>query len=177
MIFVYLSPIWFEELLCFSKTVEEFFLRLGRTDFDQTPSPDDEILNIGANPPDGIGDQAISPVRVKLLDGHHEPHVALLNEVEEFHTIGAILKGDFDHKPEVGRDQLVGGLDVFFLLKADGKVKLLGGAQKGELIDLREIELQGARNNRKIVHGFLISRTIGMNEIGKILALTIDECY
>ena len=49
------------------------------TDFDHRPATHDVVLDVGTDPPDRIGDQSRSTLRIKLSDGHHEADIAFLN--------------------------------------------------------------------------------------------------
>jgi len=69
----------------------------------------------------------------------HEPHVALLDQIEELHAVVAVLMGDLDHETEVGDDELLGRFHVVVLLVADGELELLLRGQNGKPVDLRDI--------------------------------------
>jgi hypothetical protein len=63
-----------------------------------------------ADPPRGVGGEAEAPPHVEPLDGGHQPHVALLHEVEEGQGGGrGVALGDGHHEPEVRVHELLGG--------------------------------------------------------------------
>src|SRR3712207_888737 len=61
-------------------------------------------------PPRGVGGEPEAPIGVELLDGLHEPYVALLDEVLEGQPVAAILLGHGDDEPEVLLDEPLASL-------------------------------------------------------------------
>jgi hypothetical protein len=82
--------------------------------------------------PDGIGDKPLPLVGVKFLQGHHQAHVPLLDHVEELDSIAPVFKRHLDHKPEVGGDNLLGGLHSLLLLIPDRQGELLSTKRSQE---------------------------------------------
>src|SRR5215203_4881190 len=56
-------------------------------------------------PPGGVGGEPEAPVWVELIDGLHQPYVALLDEVLEGHTVPSVLLGHRYHEPQVLLDE------------------------------------------------------------------------
>jgi hypothetical protein len=81
--------------------VEKFLLGLSGTDFDETPGLDDEILDVSPDPPDGVRDESIPLVRIKLLDGHHQANVPFLDQIKHLDVIRFVFESDLDNKPEI----------------------------------------------------------------------------
>src|SRR5690606_24961914 len=63
-----------------------------------------------ADPPRGVGGELEALAPVELLDGVHEPEVALLDEVEERKARRLVLLGDRDDQSQVGLDERALGL-------------------------------------------------------------------
>jgi hypothetical protein len=110
----------------------------------QRPGLQDVVLDVGPDPPDGVGDEADALVGVELLYRLHQPDVPLLDEVGHADAVGAVLVGDLHHETEVRGHQTVPGLEVT-LLEATGQLLLLLDLQERVAVDLREVERQRTR--------------------------------
>ncbi len=75
---------------------------------------------------------------VELLHRPNQPHVALLDQVQERHAAADVLLGDRDHQSEVGLGQPVLGVLVP-LLDQLGQVDLVLGLQQRDPADLLEV--------------------------------------
>src|SRR5262245_58451478 len=62
------------------------------------------------DPPRRVGRELVSAPPLELVDGAHEPDVALLDEVEELQPAVHVALGDRHDQPEVGLDQLLFGV-------------------------------------------------------------------
>ena len=80
------------------------------------------------HPPRGVRRELVALGVVELLDRPDQAGVALLDQVEHRHLGAAVLAGDRDHEPQVGVDELLGGLPA--LLGEPGEL-LLGGRHRG----------------------------------------------
>ena len=60
-----------------------------------------------ANPPGRVRRELEALAMVELLDGPHQPEVALLHEVEQRQAARLVALGDGHHQPEVGLDEVL----------------------------------------------------------------------
>ena len=127
---------------------KELFLYLRGANLYQRPTAHNVILDVGANPPDGISDQTRSACRIELLDGHHQTNVAFLDKVEHAQTIAAVFVGDLDDKAQIGADQTMGRLCVAIPQVPDCQVMFFGRAQQIKAVDLDHVMLKGVSCNR-----------------------------
>src|SRR5512143_3116701 len=72
------------------------------------------------DPPGRVGRELVAAAVLELLDGLHEAHVPFLDEVQELEAPVAVLLGDGDDQPQVGRDELLLGLVADLLAGRDG---------------------------------------------------------
>src|SRR6266700_3270934 len=63
-----------------------------------------------ANPPGGIGAEAIAEIGVKLLDGTHQPQIALVPPVFQCYPQTSIVTGDRKHEAQIGLGEPPAGL-------------------------------------------------------------------
>ena len=95
-----------------------------------------------ANPPRGVGGELEALGVVELLDRADKAEVALLDEVEEEHAATNVALGDGDHQAQVGRDELLLGVEAHLLDAHEaallGARELVGGEQV-DLADLLEV--------------------------------------
>jgi len=82
-----------------------------------------------ANPPRGVGAEAVAAPIVVLLDRLHQADVALLNQVQELEAAAAILLGDADHQTGIGADEV----------GARGVANLTGVHQAINLIEIGDL--------------------------------------
>jgi hypothetical protein len=122
-----------------SDLVEEFLLGLSGSDFYETPGLDDEILDVSPDPPDGVRDESIPLVGIKLLDGHHQANIPFLDQIKHLDVIRFVFESDLDNKPKICCNQFVRGLDVVGLAISRCELEFLFRRQKWELINSREI--------------------------------------
>ena len=97
-----------------------------------------------ADPPGGVSRKLESPAVFELVDGLHEAHVALLDEVQELQAAVAVFLGDGDDQPEVGGDELIFGLFADPLPGGDGADDLaqVGRIQPDVLLNGPDLLLQ-----------------------------------
>jgi hypothetical protein len=132
---------------------EELPLCLRRPDFNEGPGLQDVVLDVGADPPDRVGDQPDLLVRVELLHGLHEADVALLDEIRHPEAVGAVLERDLHHEPQVGLDQPVTRALVALVAELASEPPLLLDREERDLVDLAEILVEGAAAaGRRAVH-------------------------
>jgi hypothetical protein len=94
-----------------------------------------------ADPPGGVRRKLVSPAVVELLDGPHEPHVPLLDQVEERDAGRRVGPCHRDHEAKVGLDELALGRLVAHVL-APRQVELLGAREEGAVADLADVRVQ-----------------------------------
>ena len=131
-----------QSLPCLAEFEKQLALRLGRADLDQAPGFDDVILYVSPDPPDGIGDESVALVGIKLLHGMHEADVAFLNEIGELESVVPIFMGDLDDEPQVRDDEFFRRFHIIVLHQSYGKAKFLIRSQNGKAVDLRNIEIE-----------------------------------
>src|SRR5215216_5280175 len=93
-----------------------------------------------ADPPRGVGRELEALAVVELLDGPHQPYVALLDQIEQRDASSSILLRYGDDEPEVGFGEVGFGTPVAALY-APREVGLLGFGEKGGLADLVQVHL------------------------------------
>src|ERR671921_1391427 len=93
-----------------------------------------------ADPPRGVRGELEALAVVELLDGPHQPDVALLDQIEQRDAPSSILLGYGDDEPEVGFGEMGLGTSVASLY-APREVGLLGFGKKGCLADLVQVHL------------------------------------
>jgi len=59
-----------------------------------------------ADPPCGIGAKAMAAMIVELFDGLDQAQIALLNEIQEGHTLPQVTLGDAHHQARVGANHV-----------------------------------------------------------------------
>jgi len=57
-----------------------------------------------ANPPGGVSREFVAPLVFEFLNGLHQAHVALLDQVEEGKAAVGVFLGDGDDEAQVGFD-------------------------------------------------------------------------
>ena len=95
-----------------------------------------------ADPPDGVADELDAVVGIELPGRRHQPHVPLLDQVQEGHPPVLVLLGHGDHEAEVGADQQVKG-PLVARAGAPGDPLLLVGAQQRVPAQVVQVEVQG----------------------------------
>src|SRR5215203_735259 len=90
------------------------------------------------HPPRGVVGEPEAPVWVELLDGLHQPYVALLNEVLKGHPTTPVLLGHAHHEPQVLLDEPHVRLGVPSLSPL-GELHLLRVSQQRAFVDASEI--------------------------------------
>src|SRR5215218_10083647 len=93
-----------------------------------------------ADPPRRVGRELETLAVVELLDGPHQPDVALLDQVEQRDAPSSILLRYRDNEPEVGFGEVGLGAPVAALY-APREVGLLGFGEKRGLADLVQVHL------------------------------------
>jgi hypothetical protein len=126
--------------------VEEFFLGLGGADLDQRPAFQDEVLNVGTNPPDRVGYQPDAAIRIEFFYRHHQPDVSLLNQVKQFDPVLTVFIGHLDDKTQVAGNQAVRGGDVPILAVAAGQVDFLLAAEQVKAVDLGHVVIEAVQS-------------------------------
>ena len=106
---------------------EQLSLRLCRAYFHNTPGLDQIILDIGANPPDRVGNQAVTFFGIKFLHGVNEADIAFLDKVGQFKSVIAIFMGNLDDKPQVGNNELFRRFQVVVFLQSHGQFEFFFG--------------------------------------------------
>ena len=94
-----------------------------------------------ANPPSGVRGEFVAPPPIELLDGTHEPEVALLYQIAEAETPTQVIPRDRDHQPQVGLDHLTAR---FLVTRLDAlcQFHLFARGQQGRPPDISEIDLE-----------------------------------
>ena len=64
-----------------------------------------------ADPPGRVGGKFIAPLRLKLVDGVHESHISLLDEVKEGETVVLVAFCDGNDEAEVSPRELIASCD------------------------------------------------------------------
>ena len=132
---------------------EQLALRLGGGDLHQPPVAQHVLVDLGADPVHGEGNQAHADVRVEALHGLHQADVAFLDQVADRQTIAAVAARDVHDEAQVRQHQLTRGIEVAARLQL-----------------ARERELLLTRQHRDARHAFNIgieaSDRTGQNEIG-----------
>jgi len=94
-----------------------------------------------ANPPDGEGDELVTPFGVEAPGGLEQAEIALVEKILERQSQVAVLAGDLGDESEVGLDQVVEGLPVPFAGTA-GQADLFLATERSFGANLREIPRQ-----------------------------------
>jgi len=132
-----------QPLLFFLEFKKKLALSLGRTDFHQAPVIHDELENIGFDPERGVIGKFNILVGIKLLHRLHQPDVAFLNEIQKIlHPYPLKFQGDFNHQPEIGRSQNIGGIRIVFFLNTFTEFDFLIPREQSVAADFRKISLK-----------------------------------
>src|SRR5262245_18837322 len=78
-----------------------------------------------ADPPRRVGRELVAAPVLELVDGLHQPDVALLDQIQELQTAVRVLLGDRHDEPQVRLDQFLLGLLRLPFAAADGVERLL----------------------------------------------------
>ena len=121
-----------------------------------------------ADPPGGVGGELVAAAVLELLDGLHQAHVALLDQVEEGEAAVGVLLRDGDDEAEVGLDHLGLGLvrlaDMDAGLGDDGEERAGGDALGG--LDLLEAVVDGAAVEGGVLLGLRVLRALELGVEG-----------
>ena len=82
-----------------------------------------------AYPPGGIGGKPETPFRLELVDGMHQPQVALFNQIGHGHATPAVAFGNADHQPKVVLDHALTGAKLPGACARGGVELFFGGKQ------------------------------------------------
>ena len=61
------------------------------------------------DPPVGVCGKAVAASMVKSVHGFHQPHVSLLNQVDEGNAFVLKFLGDTDHETQIGAYKIITG--------------------------------------------------------------------
>jgi hypothetical protein len=123
------------------------------------------LQDVGPYPERGIGGESGALVRVVLLDGVDEAHVAFLDEVEDIQVGIIVFKGYLHHQLEIGDDELLGRFSILVAVRLLGNLALLLAGQHPIARHLRKVLLQ--RIERQERNFLLLSRqTLSVIEKG-----------
>ncbi len=131
-----------------SQVEKQLSLRLGCGDLHQAPVPQDEFVNLGADPVNGKRYESDTAFRVETLHRLHQPYVPLLNQVSLRQAVTHVATRDGYHHPEVGKHKLPRGLDIAVGSEQACQPLLLLGRQQGEAIYRLNVTLQTAYGYR-----------------------------
>ena len=149
-------------LLGAAQVEEQLALRLGGRHLDDAPVAQDEFMNLGADPVHGEGHQAHAHFRVEALDRLHQADVAFLHQVSLGQAIAGVAAGDMHDKPQVGHDQLPGGLQILLVEQTIGQLALFFDAEDRDAAYGLNIGLQVGTWNQ-VMYGLQSSAHICVN--------------
>ena len=105
-----LAAVALEPLPLAPQPIEAALLGARGAEAHQRPRATDVLLDVGANPPDRVGREAHAALGIEAIDRHQQPEVALLDQIEQPHAVGAVLERDLDDEAQVADHQPRGRL-------------------------------------------------------------------
>ena len=132
---------------------EQLALRLGRSDLDDPPVSQDELVDLGLDPVHRKGDEAYADAWIVALDRLHQPDIAFLDEIRLRKTVSVIAPGDTNHEAQVRGDQLPRRIKIAFRAISLGQLSLLLRAEHRERENRLSIRGQvpdGDRRDRQL---------------------------
>jgi len=88
-------------------------------------------VDLGLDPVDGEGGEPHAPFRVEAAHRLHEAHVAFLDEVGLRQPVAHVVSRHRDDEPQVRKDQVAGGREIFLRPKTAAEFHLAFRAQSG----------------------------------------------
>src|SRR5512138_2216817 len=131
---------------------EELPLRLRGPDLHERPGLQDVVLDVRADPPDRVGDEADLLVGIELLDRLHEPDVPLLDEIGHPEAVRAVLERDLHDEPEVRLDEPMARPLVSLVAERPREAALLLDGEERDAVDLAEVLVEGAARDGGSAH-------------------------
>ena len=106
-----------------------------------------------ANPPGGVGGEAVAQFGIEFFHGADQAQVTLFDQVQESEAAIDVATGDFHHQAQVGLDHVASGFLVALLDQARVVDLFLCGEQGGKA-DLPKIEVGG-------IHDLFVGKMAG----------------
>ena len=132
-----------------------------------------------ADPPRGVRRELEALAPVELLDGVHQPEVALLDQVEQRQAGRLVLLGDRHHEAQVRLDELALGL--LALAGGAAQLTLLGRGEllaRVELCDRFVAGFDGFRETYLVVFGEQrVLPDVGQVETDEVFVVTVDAIF
>jgi hypothetical protein len=135
-----------EALLRLAQVEEQFTLRLGGGDLDDTPVAQDELVHLGANPVHREGHEADAMVGIEALDGLHEADVAFLDQIAQRQAVAGIALGHVHDEAQVREHHAAGSFELAIFTIAPREILLLFQRQHGDLVDFLDVGIQAPRS-------------------------------
>ena len=98
-----LAAVALEALPLATQPIEAALLGARRAEAHHRPAATDVLLDVRANPPHRVGREAHAAPGVEAVDRDQETEVALLDQIEQSHPVGAVLEGDLDDEAQIAR--------------------------------------------------------------------------
>ena len=103
-----LAAVALEPLPLAAQPIEAALLGARRPEAHHRPAAADVLLDVRANPPHRVGGEPHAAPGIEAIDRHQETEIALLDQIEQPHSVGAVLEGDLDDEAQVAGRQPLG---------------------------------------------------------------------
>ena len=120
---------------------EQFALRFGCGNANQTPVAQNKFVNFGFNPMHGKRKQARAAAWFVAFDGFHQADIAFLNQVGLVEAVAVVAACNGYDDAKMGQNKLFGGVKIAFLLTF-GQLCFFFGGKHGNAVDSMNVLLE-----------------------------------
>ena len=139
-----------QPLFAGAQVKEQLALGLGRSDLDNAPVTQDELVDFSADPVYRKRNQAHAHPGIKTFHGLHQADISFLDQVRLGQSVAAVAACDPDDKTQMRHHQLPCRLKIMQLMQTPRQRLFFLGAEHRNLVHRMNICFDGADRQRRL---------------------------